>query len=138
MTDAQANKALLQKAYNRWHDSRGGSVDDWMGIVAENIRFGSLAEGAPPMEFTAEISGREKMSNYFNGLLEGWEMEHYTIDVIVAEGDRAVAIGSTAWRNKQTGKLLDTRKVDVWRFADGKAVEFYEYFDTAKAFEAAS
>jgi len=25
----------------------------------------------------------------------------------------------------------ETPKVDFWRFRDGKAVEFYEYFDTA-------
>ena len=42
-----------------------------------------------------------------------------------------VARGSTAWINKKTGKKAETPKVDFWRFRDGKAVEFYEYFDTA-------
>jgi ketosteroid isomerase-like protein len=39
---------------------------------------------------------------------------------------------STAWRNKKAGKVCETRKVDVWRFRDGRAIEFYEYFDTTK------
>lgn len=138
MSDAQTNKAVLQAAYRKWHDSRGGSVDHWMEIVAEDIDFGSLAEGAAPMEFTAPISGRDRLATYFNGLLDGWKMDHYTIDTIVAEGDYAVAIGSTKWRNKASGKVLDTPKVDVWQFKDGKAVKFYEYFDTAKAFAAAT
>jgi ketosteroid isomerase-like protein len=25
-----------------------------------------------------------------------------------------------------------TSKADSWRFADGKAIEFYEYYDTAQ------
>ena len=35
------------------------------------------------------------------------------------------------WTNRKTGKIAETPKVDFWRFRDGKAVEFYEYFDTA-------
>jgi uncharacterized protein len=27
---------------------------------------------------------------------------------------------------------VQTPKADSWRFANGKAVEFYEYFDTAQ------
>jgi ketosteroid isomerase-like protein len=28
--------------------------------------------------------------------------------------------------------VVSTPKADSWRFADGKAVEFYEFFDTAQ------
>ena len=49
-----------------------------------------------------------------------------------------VMVGSTAWRNKATGKVCETPKVDVWRFRDGKAVEYCEYYDTAKMLQAAS
>jgi ketosteroid isomerase-like protein len=33
---------------------------------------------------------------------------------------------------------VDTPKIDFWRFRDGKVVEFYEYYDTARVFAAAS
>ena len=33
---------------------------------------------------------------------------------------------------------VDTPKVDFWRFKDGKAVEFYDYYATARVFAAAS
>ena len=36
------------------------------------------------------------------------------------------------WKYKKTGKVVSTPKADVWRFANGKAVEFYEYYDTAQ------
>ena len=65
-------------------------------------------------------------------------MVHYTIDEYVAQGDAVVARGSTAWTNKKTGKPAETPKVDFWRFKDGKAVEFYEYFDYGRVAAAAT
>ncbi|MGG7377290.1 nuclear transport factor 2 family protein, partial [Escherichia coli] len=62
----------------------------------------------------------------------------YTVNDYVAEGESVVAIGSTSWKNKHTGKAFETRKVDVWKFKNGKAVEFYEYYDTAKVAAAGS
>jgi hypothetical protein len=43
-----------------------------------------------------------------------------------------VMLGRCSYRFKRTGKA----KVDSWRFAGGKAVEFYEYYDTAKLHDA--
>lgn len=47
-----------------------------------------------------------------------------------------VARGSTAWTCKKTGKTAETPKIKFWRFKDGKAVEYYEYFDTNCVVEA--
>jgi ketosteroid isomerase-like protein len=137
-SEAARNKEILAREYKRWHESKGGSVASWMEIVAEDIRFGSQAEGRPEVTFTAPVNSKQELKRYFDGLLEGWTMIHYTVDHLIAEGDRVAAVGSTAWRNKRTGKVCDTPKVDVWRFRDGRAVEFYEYFDTAKMIQAAT
>jgi uncharacterized protein len=138
MPDTESNKKLLREAYRRWSDTKGGSVGDWLALADDNISFGSLAEGADAMPFTAPIGRKEALESYFGGLLANWTMLHYTIDEYIAEGDRVVAIGSTAWRNKHTGKAVETRKVDIWKFRSGKAIEFYEYYDTAKVAAAAS
>jgi len=39
-------------------------------------------------------------------------------------------VGRCAWRNRTTGRIVDTPKVDVWRFENGKAVSFLEMFDS--------
>ena len=39
---------------------------------------------------------------------------------------------------RASGKVVTTPKADVWRFANGKAVEFYEFFDTAQVVAAMS
>jgi ketosteroid isomerase-like protein len=59
-------------------------------------------------------------------------MLEYRVDHFVAQGDRVVMLGHCSWRAKENGRVVSTPKVDSWRFSDGKAVEFYEYFDTAQ------
>ena len=65
-------------------------------------------------------------------------MIEYSAEHFVAQNDRVVMLGRCGWRYKKTGKVVWTRKADSWRFADGKAVEFYEYFDTAQVLAALS
>ena len=50
-----------------------------------------------------------------------------------AQGNRVVALGSCAFRNKRTGKVLDTPKADFHKFRNGKMCEFFEFCDTAQA-----
>jgi hypothetical protein len=64
-------------------------------------------------------------------------MIFYRIDEFIAQGDRVVAIGSTSWRNKATGKVVLTPKADIWRMKNGKAVQFSEFYDTARLIAAA-
>ena len=133
MSNEAANVAALKDAYQRWHDSRGGSVDHWMSICADKIVFGSLIQGtAPGVAYMTTYNARDELGRYFEGLARDWQMIEYKVDQFVAQGDRVVMLGRCAWRNRHTGKLVKTPKADSWRFADGKAVEFYEYFDTAQ------
>ena len=138
MPSEASNVEILKEAYQRWHETRGGSVDHFMSIVDPNINFGSLPRGAAPMQFATEYDNREVLRGYFNGLLEQWSMNHYTVKQFIAQGDMVVMEGVCSWTNKATGKSLETPKVDIWRFRDGKAIEFYELFDTAAAFAAAT
>ena len=133
MSDEASNVAVLTEAYSRWSSSRGASVDHWMSICAENIAFGSLIQGAAPkVAYMTEYNARAELGRYFEGLARDWEMIEYKVDQFVAQKDRVVMLGHCAWRNKHTGKVVQTPKADSWRFANGKAVEFYEYFDTAQ------
>ena len=49
-----------------------------------------------------------------------------------------VWIGRCHWRNKHDGKELNTPKIDVWTFQGGKAVRFFEMFDSLGIARAAS
>jgi uncharacterized protein len=136
--EAAHNKELLAQRYKRWNESRGDSVAYWMEIIDDNITFGSLAEGAAHVAFTARVNGKQQLKGYMDGLLGGWTMKHFTVNTLVADGDRVVMLGSTGWTNKKNGNLFETPKADVWRFKDGRAVEFYEFYDTAGLAKAAA
>ena len=139
MADEARNVEILKAAYRRWSESKGGSGDEWMKLCADNIAFGSLAQGnPPPARYLTAYSSRDALKEYFGGLTRDWEMLEYVPEHFVAQGDRVVMLGRCTWRFKKTGRVVSTPKCDSWRFADGKAVEFFEYYDTAQVHAAAT
>jgi hypothetical protein len=55
------NVAKLENAYRQWHESKGGSGEAWLDLMADDVRCSSLAARAPQAEFTAPIgSGTSK------------------------------------------------------------------------------
>lgn len=126
------NVTVLIDAYRRWADSKGGSADHWMTIVADNIDFGSIGRGPVGASYLTAYNRRDMLRQYFEGLRNDWEMLEYVADHFVAQGDRVVMLGRCSWRYKKTGKVVSTPKADSWRFVNGKAVEFFEYYDTAQ------
>ena len=137
MTTESDNVRTLRSAYEQWASCKGASLDCWVNVVADEVTLKSLADGAPQMPLTQERSGKDGILDYLRGLTDAWEMIHYDVDEYVAQGDRVVAIGSTSWRNRETGKVASTPKVDVWRLKNGRVVAFSEFYDTARIFEAA-
>lgn len=132
MGEEQRNTGILKEAYDKWHASKGGSVDHWTSIMGDQIDFRSLADGEGGLNFTKSVESRAELAQYFEGLLGDMEMIHYTVDKYFADGDTVIAMGRTAWRVRANGNEFETPKVDVVRFEDGKIVAFFEYYDTAK------
>jgi ketosteroid isomerase-like protein len=139
MADEAGNVEILKAAYKSWSDSKGGSVDDWMKICADNIAFGSLAQGAlPTAQYMTAYSSRDALKEYFGGLARDWQMLDWTVEHFIAQGDRVVVLSRCSWRHKRSGKVVSTPKADSWRMSGGKAVEFFEYYDTAQVHAAAA
>jgi ketosteroid isomerase-like protein len=133
MADEAGNVEILKAAYKRWSDTKGGSVDDWMKICADNVAFGSLAQGAvPSAQYMTSYSSRDSLKSYFDGLARDWEMLSWEVKHFIAQGDRVAVVSHCVWRNKKSGKTVSTPKADVWKMSGGKAIEFFEYFDTAQ------
>jgi ketosteroid isomerase-like protein len=138
MSNENRNIAILTDAYRQWSQSKGTSSDHWMAICDPKIRFGSLAEPLASVAYMAEYRSRDELVAYFSGLTRDWEMLEYRVDHFVAQGDRVVMLGHCSWRAKKSGQVVSTPKCDSWRFSDGKAIEYYEYFDTAQVAQAMS
>ena len=138
MASTSDNVAKLKHAYVQWNKSKGGSVQAWLDLMVDDVKCFSLAGGGPGAEFTARIHSKKDFERYFRDLLADWEMIHYTTEDIIAEGNHVAMRGSTAWKNRKTGKKVETPKADFWTFRDGKVVEFHEFYDTAALIAAAT
>jgi len=133
-----ASVAKLRVAYQSWNDTRGESMQEWMNLMDDSIVFRSLAGGAPGMEFTLDCHGKEDLLRYFGGLKNDWQMIHYTPEEFITEGDRVVVVSKCEWMNRKTKKKVETPKCDIFRFKNGKIVDFYEFYDTARCIAAAT
>jgi ketosteroid isomerase-like protein len=129
---------MLRAAYTQWHDTRGASVATWVSLMDDDIHMRSVADGAPGMEFSAPRRGKATVYGYFSALAADWEMIHYTVDEFLVDGDRVAVFGRCAFKNRKTGKTAETHVANLWRFRNGSAVEYFEMYDTAKAFAAAT
>lgn len=127
------NVDILKEAYQKWNDNKQDSFEHWMDLMADNVQLNSIANGVPGMEFTRTCLCKSDVLRYFTELAAVWEMLHYTAEEFISEGERVVMIGRCGWRNRNTGKIVETPKVDIIRMKDSKIVEFYELFDTEKA-----
>jgi uncharacterized protein len=106
--------------------------------MADAVTVSSLGAGAEGAKFSRARSGKAEVETYFQDILDDWTMNYFRMNDFVEQDDRIVAIGACSWTHKKTGKVAETPKIDIWRFKDGKAVEFSEFYDTARVFGAAS
>ena len=130
------NVALLKEAYEYWNENQEKAFQNWMDMLAEDVQFRSLADGHAGIEFTQTCHCKNDVLEYFQGLAREWAMIHYTIDEYIAEGDRVVAIGNCHWKNLNTGKDVETPKVDILTIKDSKIVDFFELYDTQRTIAA--
>jgi uncharacterized protein len=133
---SQDNVAKLQHAYRLWNDTRGGSSQHWLEMMADDVEMRSVAGDGEEMDFTRGRRGKAGAEQYFARLADDWEMIHFTPEEFIAQGDRVVVVSRVAFRNRRTGKAVESPKADLFRFRDGKIVEFLEFFDTALAIAA--
>jgi ketosteroid isomerase-like protein len=129
--DTKQNIARLQEAYRLWDETRGGSVDHWMDMLADDVVIqppGGLDVGSG---FFRKYEGKNDALAYFSALADSWEMVHFTPEEYIGDGVRVVVLSRVAFRSVKTGKVAESRKADLFRFRDGAIVEYRDFFDTA-------
>ena len=130
MLDADLPIDQVAEAYRTWRESRGSNVDEVIEMMADEIEMRSILDPGLPDDLAADRKTREEARQYFEILTRDWEMIDYPEEKIVADGDTVVWIGRCHWRHKPTGREINSPKVDIWTFRNGKAVKFMEMFDS--------
>ena len=127
------NVEILKTAYEYWDTNKEKAFENWMGLMDDDVKLRSLADGVAGMEFSRPCNCKDDVLRYFQEIAENWELISYKINEYVSEGNRVVAIGICHWRYIKTGKDVQTPKVDIVTFKGSKITEFFELYDTAKA-----
>ena len=132
--ESNPHVVALRHAYRRWRETKGGCADEILALFDERIEMRSVLN---PENVPSELAGRHvskaEAAEYFAALAREWEMLDYRVDQFIADGEYGedvVAIGRCAWRHRASGAIVDSPKVDIWRFEFGKATRFTEMFDS--------
>ena len=120
----ESNVATLKDAYQRWHDTKAGSVDHWLNLMTDDIQFQSLAAGAIQMKFTRPSCCKDDVKQYFAGLTNEWEMIYYRVDEYIAQGDRVVALSQVSFRHKKPVRRSSLPKPISTSFVTARSVSF--------------
>ena len=137
MTVEVTNVELLKKGYALWSDSKADSAQHWLDLMAEDVQWRSLGDGAAGAEFSKACRSKAEVRSYFEQLTGEWKLISYEANEYIAQGDRVVMLGNCEWESKTNGKRVKTPKADVFRLREGKIVDFMEYYDTAQVVAAA-
>ena len=120
----------LRDAYAAWSESKGTDYQ-WLELLADDVEMRSVLSPDLPDDFAASPRrGKAGAQEYVQTLARDWEMVDFEAQRFIDGGDDVVMVGRCAWRNRATGRLVDTPKVDVWHFERGRAVSFLEMFDS--------
>lgn len=125
-------KQRLEAAYDAWNDSHGRTPQLFFELMDEAIEFHSILENRFPTDSLAgPFLGKPAVLAYYTAIAEGWELLSCRTDRLLAEGDTVVWTGHVRWRQLRTLRVLDTAKVDIWTVWNGKAIRYFEIFDTS-------
>src|SRR5689334_15257681 len=124
MAEVQTPADRVAEAYRIWAESRGSVSDQWMDLIHDQIEMRTVLSDEIPDDLSGSRISHDAVRNYFQAIARDWEMLEFDVDRIVDGGDDVVMVGRCAWRNRATGRVIDTSKVDVWHFEEGHAVSF--------------
>ncbi|NOC47010.1 MULTISPECIES: nuclear transport factor 2 family protein [unclassified Ruegeria] len=129
--NALSNAAKLREAFSRWNESKGSNLKMWDDYTTDDICIRSLGEGKNGLDFSCARKGQGQMHQYLKELTDAFEMVHWTLKDTIAQDDRVVGVGVTAWTHKASGQKVETPVVVICKFCGDRVCEYQEFYDTA-------
>ena len=113
-----ADLEALRELYRHW------AQGDW--------RYGAdlFADDVVTTTFDADgdevvLHGADALRRWFRGFLEQWDDFRQEVDDLVDYGDRIYVVAHQTATGRASGARLEMPVYNVWRFRDGKVVEFH-------------
>ena len=124
--DDQNPVAIVLSVYQRLLSEPQAAIAT--GLAPNVVWENPLPDAIP---FGGVFEGHEGCARYLTRLLDAIEMEGFTIDDTITEGERVVLIGRETSRVKKTGRRYTMGWVHVVHVRDGLVTRVHEYNDTA-------
>jgi ketosteroid isomerase-like protein len=119
---------LLRAIYTAYREKR---LADLMTLLDPEFRFVvHLPEAALPGG--NKVRNLAETREILEHLIDTYEFVAYDPGPIIVSAGRATVQPQIRFRDKKSGKLLETQLSHAWRFKDGKASELEERHDVAK------
>lgn len=121
------SRAILDSYYAALRDGDFAVLE---GLLAPDIRvryFGP--EGLLP--WVGQHDGFEAYRRFLGLVRDALEIVRVEQEAVIAEGDWVVVLGHGHWRARATGRAIDVRMTNAFRFRDGRIAEYRVYTDTA-------
>jgi ketosteroid isomerase-like protein len=122
---------MVQHLYDAFN---AGDIDALLARLTDDIDW--VVPRIRKVPFSGPRRGRASVAEFFASVSEHQEPLRFDVHAIVAQGDRAIALGHYRWRVKRTGRTLEGDFAHAWTIKDEKVTRLQEYTDTA-AYEAA-
>lgn len=124
----QENTKLAGHMYETF---MAGDVEAFLNLFSDDAAWQSPEIENVPL--SVKFSGREKLAGFISGIDKYEEFLKMEPTEFIAQGDRVVVLGNYLARSKMTGKQYATDFAHIITVADGKVINFYEFFDNAAA-----
>ena len=118
-------RALLHRSYEAYDKADHAFIVD---LFHDDIvwTFNSPPEALP---FPNRVTGKIAVLAALQRIGEAIEGVSTKLEVVVAEGDRAVAICDTTVRQRKTGRTIRYKCAAFHRYRDGKLIEYIAFHD---------
>lgn len=125
------NLRTVQETYSAFAK---GDIESILKVLSPNVVWGQPDNPYIPSSGTRH--GIEGFLEWVRIGKESDDIQIFTPNQFISEGNTVVVIGFTKILARPTGKIYQTDFVHLLRFYNGKIIRFQEFFDTFAAAEA--
>jgi len=130
----ELNKKVVKDVYSAYQQR---NIPALLNCLTDDVHW--FAVGPPELMPTAGPRyGRKQVEEYFATFDSIEEVENFTPQEFIAEGEKVVAVGERRSRIKRTGASIKTPWVHIFTFRKGKISDFRSFCDTAAVVAALS
>ncbi|MXO65885.1 nuclear transport factor 2 family protein [Altericroceibacterium endophyticum] len=121
----------LAAAYSSWDKSSGHTPEQFFNLLAENVEVHTILSECLPQDPTAgPFLGKRHAFHWFASVALRWEVLSVETIKLTSSGNCVIWEGRSKYRNRQTLRILETPRLQIWTVENGRAVKVQDYLDS--------